>query len=326
MTGSGREMRHRTRLRCTLEHEGRRLSGSTQNVSLGGLRVELADPGRVVLRPGTRVAVELELSGDARPLAASCEIAWSESNDKRGERPLTLGLHFIDATPVLRERLQTFLGAFRYVVVAVDDEPLNLEMVRRTLDREFRVVACTNAEEALRVLEREEVAALICDQLMPNMSGLELVKRIEERWPLAPLQKIILTAHSNFGELQEFVNRGRIFHYFTKPFDIDDMLSAVRRAVERYTMLAENERLQAELERANRSLQKENAALPGASPRCPSRWSVRAPRCVACSTRSSRWRRATSRCSLEARPARARSSWRARCTSCRYVSTSRSSR
>ena len=75
--------------------------------------------------------------------------------------------------------------AERARILVVDDEPLNLDLLRRTLQREFDVAVASSAAEAVTWLDAEAgaVAVVLCDQLMPGRSGTELAAEIRERWP-----------------------------------------------------------------------------------------------------------------------------------------------
>ncbi len=70
-------------------------------------------------------------------------------------------------------------------VLVVDDEPLNLDLLRRTLQREFEIVTAACAAEALEVLEAcgGAISLVLCDQLMPGRNGTELAADVRARWP-----------------------------------------------------------------------------------------------------------------------------------------------
>lgn len=70
-------------------------------------------------------------------------------------------------------------------VMVVDDEPLNLDLLRRTLQRQFEIVEASSAVEAMAWLESNAgaVAVILCDQLMPGKSGTELAAMVRARWP-----------------------------------------------------------------------------------------------------------------------------------------------
>jgi DNA-binding response OmpR family regulator len=70
-------------------------------------------------------------------------------------------------------------------ILIVDDEPLNLDLLRRTLQREFEVVEADSAAVALAWLDDHQgtVALILCDQLMPGLSGTQLAATVRLRWP-----------------------------------------------------------------------------------------------------------------------------------------------
>jgi CheY-like chemotaxis protein len=77
-------------------------------------------------------------------------------------------------------------------VLFVDDEPSILAGIRRLLLRQpYEVLVAGSAAEALALLEREDIAAVVTDQQMPGMCGLELLSRVRLRYP--HVARIVLT-------------------------------------------------------------------------------------------------------------------------------------
>src|SRR5499426_2299731 len=68
-------------------------------------------------------------------------------------------------------------------VLVVDDEPRVLDALEAILAAEFRVLRADGGEAALRLLEAEEVAVIVTDYRMPGMSGVELLRRSQDRAP-----------------------------------------------------------------------------------------------------------------------------------------------
>lgn len=64
-----------------------------------------------------------------------------------------------------------------HTVLLVDDEPTNLKMMERQLKGIFRTTSASSGEDALEILQREEVSMLITDQRMPGMTGTELLRK-----------------------------------------------------------------------------------------------------------------------------------------------------
>jgi two-component system, NtrC family, response regulator HupR/HoxA len=146
----------------------------------------------------------------------------------------------------------------RPTVLIVDDEPRVLDALEAILAAEFPVVRAAHGEEALGVLERQEVAVILTDHRMPGMTGVELLRRSQEIAPHAI--RIVLTAYTDVDSLMEAINTGRIYHFIPKPWDPPEVLVVVRRAAERYELARENARLKDELELACNAMQREASA------------------------------------------------------------------
>lgn len=121
-------------------------------------------------------------------------------------------------------------------VLVIDDEADILDLLYRTLHREFRVLRANNGPEALEILEQEQdVAVIISDQRMPLMSGTEFLSLTAERYP--DIIRIIVTGYTDVDDLVEAINSGKVFKYVTKPWDDEDLKRSVRKAVETHNVL-----------------------------------------------------------------------------------------
>ena len=143
-------------------------------------------------------------------------------------------------------------------VLIVDDEPRVLDALEAILAAEFRVLRAEGGEAALARLAAEDVAVIVTDYRMPGMTGVELLRRSQERAPDAI--RIVLTAYTDVDSLMDAINTGRIYHFVPKPWDPHELLVVVRRATERWTLARENGRLRDELEVAYNTLHREAAA------------------------------------------------------------------
>ncbi len=112
-------------------------------------------------------------------------------------------------------------------ILVVDDEPFNVDLLQIELeDRGYRVLTAANAEEALKVLEREPADLGLLDVMMPGMDGFELTRVIKanEKWARMPI--ILLTAKGELGDKTIGFGRGAD-DYLVKPFDIEEVLARV---------------------------------------------------------------------------------------------------
>ncbi|NLI46898.1 MAG: sigma-54-dependent Fis family transcriptional regulator [Acidobacteria bacterium] len=147
------------------------------------------------------------------------------------------------------------------VLLVVDDEPANLQKLKRTFVAEYRVLEAASGEEAFAIAEREDVDLVITDQKMPRMSGIELLKRILRIKP--DVMRIVLTGYTEVEDLIHAINDGHVYRYITKPWDPVELRIVVRQALEKQALERENRRLTEALRQANERLSRENQALQG---------------------------------------------------------------
>jgi signal transduction histidine kinase len=144
----------------------------------------------------------------------------------------------------------------RPTLMVVDDEPEVLRSVQDLLRIEFRVVTFTRAVEALAELEHLDVPVVMSDQQMPEMTGVEFLRRVKAIRPDAT--RLLFTGYSDIRAVIDAINQGSIFRYITKPWDADELIGVVRQAVALHDLQVENRRLLAELKQTNAELVEAN--------------------------------------------------------------------
>lgn len=137
-------------------------------------------------------------------------------------------------------------------LLIVDDESANLRLLERLFRHEYVCLTASSGGEAIDVLHQHEVAVIITDQRMPQMTGIELLKKSAEHRP--HMVRILLTGYTDLEALVEAVNCGLVYMYVSKPWNNDDLKLRVSRAVEHYennkrqhSLAASNERLAAQI-------------------------------------------------------------------------------
>ena len=139
-------------------------------------------------------------------------------------------------------------------LLIVDDEEAILETMRFTFEDDYDVLTASSAREALEQLgSRGPVAVVVTDQRMPEMTGVEFLAQVFERYPNTV--RIILTGFADMDAIIRAINDGHVYAYITKPWEPDHLKQVVRRAVEHYELTVENERLLSELRDANAFLE-----------------------------------------------------------------------
>ncbi len=138
------------------------------------------------------------------------------------------------------------MGERRYRILAVDDEQDVLDVLRAALEDEYDVLTASSGNEALEKLRLQPVDLLITDQRMPEMSGVGLLEKAKQLCP--GMVRIILTGYTEPSDLIGAINRGEVYRYITKPWDLNDLLLTIRQALENYQLRKDREKLTAELE------------------------------------------------------------------------------
>lgn len=112
------------------------------------------------------------------------------------------------------------------LILIVDDERSFRELYKVTLDESgFRTLMAPNAEEALAILEHNEVALVVSDVRMPGASGLELLKVAREKHDGLPF--LLVTAYADVRDAVLALKLGAV-DYLSKPVDLDELVAAVK--------------------------------------------------------------------------------------------------
>ena len=147
----------------------------------------------------------------------------------------------------------------RHGLLIIDDEKDILRSLTLTFEEDYEVFTASSGPEALTLLEREDIALVIADQRMPEMTGVEFLTKTLQINPR--IIRIILTGYTDTAALIQAINEGHIYQYITKPWDRRELRVIVRRALENYDLTLDNQRLLEELQVANERLKNENAFL-----------------------------------------------------------------
>ncbi|MBT0422247.1 nitrogen regulation protein NR(I) [Morganella morganii] len=115
--------------------------------------------------------------------------------------------------------------------VVDDDSAIRWVLERALSSAGYACVCFDSAENALAALNSGQPDVLISDIRMPGMDGLSLLAAVKQHNPLLPV--IIMTAHSDLDAAVNAYQQGA-FDYLPKPFDIDDAVTLVARALEHY--------------------------------------------------------------------------------------------
>ena len=139
-------------------------------------------------------------------------------------------------------------------ILYVDDENINLRSFRSLFRRKYQIFTALSGNEALEILEQEPIDILVTDQIMPNMTGLELLKIVSDKYPSIML--MILTGYSEMAVIKEAINECGVYSYLNKPWEKELLERTFDRALEHQKLIRERETMIAMLHKSNEELEK----------------------------------------------------------------------
>ncbi|MES2885392.1 MAG: response regulator [Pseudomonadota bacterium] len=115
-------------------------------------------------------------------------------------------------------------------LLLVDDEERILRSLAMLFRAQYDLRTTTDAHEALRIVEREQIHVIVSDQKMPIMRGADLLKQVKQISPNT--MRLLLTGYSELDAVVDSVNEGEIFRFLNKPWDAQDLRTTVAQAME----------------------------------------------------------------------------------------------
>ncbi|MBL4789514.1 MAG: response regulator [Kordiimonadaceae bacterium] len=137
----------------------------------------------------------------------------------------------------------------------VDDEEIAVRLFQRIFKNDYTVLSAASVDEAEAILRERasEISVVISDQRMPSKNGVELLDHIRERHP--QIMRILTTGYSEISDAIDAVNKGEIFRYINKPWNVENLKHEVILAVKFYQIQRErNMLLHAKLSATKRQL------------------------------------------------------------------------
>jgi adenylate cyclase len=154
----------------------------------------------------------------------------------------------------------------RQVIICVDDERTVLRSLKAELQEavgnDYTIEMAEGGEEALELIEElledgDEVLLIICDHIMPDMKGDELLKQAHIILPKSI--KIMLTGQADIGAIANAINSANLYRYITKPWQSEDLKLTVREALNSYLQAQRLAQQNAKLQQMNQELAELNS-------------------------------------------------------------------
>ena len=130
-------------------------------------------------------------------------------------------------------------------ILVVDDEVRSLESLKRILEDEFDVLTAATTREAEGLLAEHWVQVILCDQRMPERSGVEFLTEVKTRWP--DVIRMMISGYADAHDIIDGINEAGIFQFITKPWHPENLLLTLRSACRLHDLQRQNELLAVEL-------------------------------------------------------------------------------
>lgn len=129
-------------------------------------------------------------------------------------------------------------------IICIDDQPEVLNALEQDLslfDQKMNVEICDTGAEALDLIEEIDnngdfIALIISDQVMPEMTGVDLLATITSDGRFDDTQKILLTGLATHEDTIEAINSGNISQYIGKPWDRERLEESVKKSLTKFVV------------------------------------------------------------------------------------------
>lgn len=138
-------------------------------------------------------------------------------------------------------------------ILYVDDEENNLVSFKATFRIKYNVSIAIGAEEAMTILDSKPIEIIITDQRMPNITGVEFLEKVIQKY--TDPMRILLTGYADMTAVIDAVNKGKIFHYLSKPWNEEELDMTIERAYEVYKKNQEVKEMNLKLGISNEQLE-----------------------------------------------------------------------
>lgn len=131
-------------------------------------------------------------------------------------------------------------------MLIIDDDIIILDLLHSIFedDRSIKLHTCSDSKKALNLIQNYPYDIILSDLMMPDISGLELLKSAKKIHP--DVMVVVITAYSSLVVTLEVIKAGA-YDYITKPFQVDEILLVVNNAKEKIYLKRENERLTSQI-------------------------------------------------------------------------------
>ncbi len=122
-------------------------------------------------------------------------------------------------------------------ILFVDDEQRVLNSMRALFRRDYNLFLTTRGDEALKIIDQNDIDVVVADQRMPIMTGVEILSRVKVSSPNTI--RILLTGYANATAIEAAINSGEVYKFLNKPCPVEELRGTIRQAADIATVTAQ---------------------------------------------------------------------------------------
>lgn len=132
-----------------------------------------------------------------------------------------------------------------YPILIIDDDESLLISLGAALKKDFEVYTANNAKEAWDIIKGNNIAVVLSDQRMPDVTGSQLLAEIKVKYP--DIIRLLITGYADLADAIKAINEGKIFGYIKKQMSENERNVIIRSSVEHFALSRDNESLRERL-------------------------------------------------------------------------------
>lgn len=137
-------------------------------------------------------------------------------------------------------------------ILYIDDEISNLTNFKFVFRKHYNIFLAETVQEGFDIIANNEIHLIIADQRMPKMTGAMFLAKMAREYPR--IARIIITGYSDIDAVVDAINKGRVYHYVSKPWDPTQFKVVIDNALEVFWLKTDNDFLVNNLKSINEEL------------------------------------------------------------------------
>ncbi len=148
-----------------------------------------------------------------------------------------------------------------FSILIVDDEANVLAALHRLFraNKKLKIYTAADARAGVEVLRNNDIDLVISDERMPEVEGHKFLAYLRKNFP--DVVRIMLSGYAEQDAILDAINKGEVYRFITKPWNNQELMITIEKALEHGRLAKENRKLAEELKKKNRELSEINKTL-----------------------------------------------------------------